>query len=460
MIGEGRRRIAVIGGGFAGCAAAIELARAGHAIELHEAGAAMGGRARTVVRDGLPLDNGQHLLLAAYRETLALATALHAPRSPFTREPLAMQPLAGKQPNALALRTLALPGSFAMLGAVLGARGLGWHERRSLIRWFARQKRSGFRCAVGATVAAILAAVPARVRDALWAPLCVAALNTPPERASGQVFLNVLRETFGAGGRAASLVTPRCGLPDLVPEQARAWLLARGHAVRTGTRSHIVATDDDVVVVRAGALTLRADAVVVAVGPHQLAATFAQDVIDANPRIAKALADVALFTYEPITTVYLGYAAPLELPRGLTRLDDAPGQWLFDRRDILGRAGTSARPLGLRSLVSVVISTRGEHSELDHPALIAAVAAQLARLRPRWPAPAWSQTIEEKRATYACVPELARPRSGLLADRVYVCGDYTYADYPATLEAAVRSGLSAARALAAGAAARDSTRVP
>ena len=81
------RTIVVIGGGWAGC---------GHAVELHEAGVALGGRARAVVRDGLPLDNGQHLLLGAYGDTLALGAAIRdvgAP-SPWTLEPLALRPFA------------------------------------------------------------------------------------------------------------------------------------------------------------------------------------------------------------------------------------------------------------------------------------------------------------------------------------------------------------------------------
>ncbi|HEY3585344.1 MAG TPA: FAD-dependent oxidoreductase, partial [Casimicrobiaceae bacterium] len=125
---------------------------------------------------------------------------------------------------------------------------------------------------------------------------------------------------------------------------------------------------------------------------------------------------------------------------------------------------TSATRPAMQSLVSVVISARGPHSALDHPALVAATDAQLRRLAPALAPLAWSQVIEEKRATYACVPALARPACGRLAERVYLAGDYTYDAFPATLEAAVRSGRIAAEAvtrdLAAAAAARDSIRAP
>ncbi len=160
-----------------------------------------------------------------------------------------------------------------------------------------------------------------------------------------------------------------------------------------------------------------------------------------------AVSDVAQFGWEPITTVYLGYASACPLAAGLVRLDDAPGQWIFDRIAMLGRALPSASRPDLQALLSVVISAHGPHDALAHSELVAAVDSQLRRLVPAMPALRWSQVIEEKRATYACVPALLRPVCGSLTSRTYLAGDYTYAAFPATLEAAVRSGVAAARAL-------------
>jgi predicted NAD/FAD-dependent oxidoreductase len=223
-------------------------------------------------------------------------------------------------------------------------------------------------------------------------------------------------------------------------------------------------------VVHAGGET-PVEAAVVAVGPHQLATAFDAE-LAATPGIAAALRTVSAFEWEPIVTVYVGYGGRFGVPPRLTRLDDAPGQWLFDRSDILVRAGKPV-PAGVETLLSVVISARGEHADVAHPELVARVDAQLRRLAPDLPRLAWSQVIVERRATYACVPALARPPCGRVAERVYLAGDYTYAAFPATLEAAVRSGLAAARALltdfpapatscvrAAGVAARDSIRAP
>jgi len=444
----GGHRIAVIGGGWAGCAAAVELARNDYRVELHESAPDLGGRARGVVRDGLPLDNGEHLLLGAYTETLALAARLRQrdDGEPWIKTPLAIAPFAAHQANAISLRTRNLPAPLGLLLGVIGARGLAWSDRVATLRWFARVQREEFRCPDGATVAQWMAALPPRVRDDLWGPLCLAALNTPTQRASAQVFANVLRETFGGGAHATDVVTPQAGLAAAIPDRAGRWLLSRGHAVHTSSRVRIVRADGTVRVSNAGG-AFDVDAAIVAVGPHQLAAAFDPSLAANDARIAAALRDVREFAWEPITTVYLGYGAPVALPSGLVRLDDAPGQWVFDRADILARTVPAAGTPDLRALLSVVISAHGPHDALDHPALIAAIDSQLRRLRAGMPAPHWSQVIEEKRATYACLPALQRPACGHLAGRVYLAGDYTYGAFPATLEAAVRSGSQAAQVL-------------
>jgi predicted NAD/FAD-binding protein len=242
------RVIAVIGGGWAGCAAAVEVARGGFRVILHEASAALGGRARSVVRDGLPLDNGEHLLLGAYAETRRLVALLHQDdaQSPWIARPLAIRPFAQGQRHAITLRAHKLPAPIGLLTGVLNAVGLSWSERIATVRWFARQRREGFRCRADATVDELLCELAPGVRRALWEPLCLAALNTRPQRASAQIFLNVLRETFDGASDAATMLTPRVGLGEIVPERAARWLSARGQCVHRSSRVQIVDTPDGV----------------------------------------------------------------------------------------------------------------------------------------------------------------------------------------------------------------------
>ena len=129
--------------------------------------------------------------------------------------------------------------------------------------------------------------------------------------------------------------------------------------------------------------------------------------------------------------------------RGRFTLDSleekAPGQWLFDRGQLEGPEG----------LAAVVISTEQPGTRQDHPALLRAIDDQLRRLLPGLPAPAWLKVIAERRATYACTAGLKRPRPGAIAPRLDLAGDYTDPEFPATLEAAARSGVAAARELQA-----------
>jgi predicted NAD/FAD-dependent oxidoreductase len=151
--------------------------------------------------------------------------------------------------------------------------------------------------------------------------------------------------------------------------------------------------------------------------------------------------------FEPTATIYLGFREPVRVPSRIARLDDGPGQWLFDRRDVLDRAPEAAGARALRGLVAVVISASGAHDDLDAKAMAGRVHAQLRRLKPSMPMPVWSQVIVERRSSFACTPGVRRPAAAL-GPRLHLAGDYLDALLPATLEAAVASGEAAGRAVA------------
>lgn len=441
--------VAVIGGGYAGCAAAVTLADAGLRVALFESAAVLGGRARRVVRDGLPLDNGQHLLLGAYQETLALTARLAAGAAPLpaVRRPLAIVPFGERAAGGVALIARRAPGRLGLAIGLLAARGFTWAERFANVRWLRALERGGFVRPAGEKVPQLLAPLPPRVARELWWPLCLAALNTPVERASAQVFANVLRAAFGGTAGASDFVLPSTDLTAFLPERAAAHVARAGGDVRTHAAARVVAAARGSVTLAVGGQAVTAAAAVVAVGPHQLDRAFAAEAFAAHPPLAAVVDLVGALAYEPIVTVWLGYAAPVALRGALARLDDAPGQWVVDRPDILARAEAAAARPPLASLLAVTISASGAHERLTHAALVAAVDAQLRRLRPGLPSCAWSQVIAEQRATYACTPGRVRPAGPRLAPGVYVAGDYVDAEYPATLEAAVRSGIASARAL-------------
>jgi len=448
----GHPPIAVIGGGWAGCAAAVVLARAGLAVTIYEAAPILGGRARRVARDGLPLDNGQHLLLGAYSRVLELLAIVHGDASLahlLTRRPLTLLPLAPAQTNALTLVRRRASGALGLATALLNAQGLTWRERCANLTWFLALKRARFARPAGETVADLLAPLPARVAECLWAPLCLAALNTPTATASAQIFANVLRATFAGRTEASDFILPATDLAALFPEAAARYVSERGGEVRLGSHAQVIAADGHSATLGSEDGQRTVSAAIVAVGPHQLSNALTPEMIASIPSLAAAVAATLALTYEPIVTVWIGLASPIALPAPIARLDDAPGQWIVDRPDILARAHPGAERPPIAQLLAVIISTHGPHMKLSHNELARRVVVQVRRLATGSAPCVWSQVVAEKRATYACTPQRARPAGSMLTPALFLAGDYVDAEYPATLEAAVRSGIVAAETLLA-----------
>ena len=438
---DDRPQVAVIGGGYAGCAAAATLASKGVACTVFETAPVLGGRGRRVERDGLRLDNGQHLLLGAYATLLGLLDVVGAPRA-LTRRPLAIAPFSRTRTDALTLQAWRAPGRLGLLLGLLSARGLTWRERLANVAWFRSLERAGFARPRDETVAQLLAPLPPRVAKLLWEPLNLAALNTPAALASAQVFANVLKASFAARGQDSDFVLPTTDLSSLFPEHAARFVRDCGGSVLIDTRGQIASAGATSATVIAAGRAHAFRAAVVAVGPHQIDQAFSKEYLVARPDVAARIDALGAMNYEPIVTVWLGYPSRVDMPGAIARLDDAPGQWVVDRPDI-AKAGQR----DVAQLLAVVISANGAHMAMTHDDLVRATDAQLRALLPTLPACTWSFVIAEKRATYACTPDRPRAGGARLAPGVYLAGDYVNEDFPATLEAAARSGVAAAEAI-------------
>jgi len=417
--------VTVVGAGWAGLAAAVEATRAGANVTLYEMAPTPGGRARDVVSHGGDLDNGQHICIGAYRETLRLLGAVGVAESAvFERLPLTLVDGEGR---GLRMRPGAPLAAFAW--AVAGRRGWSWRARVALLRVASRWRRAGFRAMPGETVADLAADLPAAVRRDFIEPLCVAALNTPADEASGAVFLRVLRDALVGSPGSADLLLPRVGLGSVFPGPALAWLGGNGATIRLAHRVERIE--------RAGA-GWRID------GGHADRIVIAASAVEAarlvGPHGAAWAATAGALRYEPIATVY-ARSAGCALPEPMLALpgDDAerPAQFVFDRGRLGGEAGTLAFVISgaARWVERGVAATEAATLAQGNEALGRFLRAPLEVVR----------TIVEKRATFACTPGLVRPPMAVIPG-LFACGDYVAGPYPATLEGAVRSGVAAARA--------------
>lgn len=454
------KKVCIVGAGWAGLAAAVSATQGGHRVTVIEASRALGGRARALADDvthPLPdgtqtrLDNGQHILIGGYRETLDLMRLVGLdPAALLLRLPLALQ-----TPDGNGLRLPDWPQPWNLLVGVLGARGWSLGDKWSLLKALGRWKRADFQCGAAETVAELCVGIRPLVMDTFIAPLCVSALNTPVQQASGQVFLTVLYDTLkpvaaasapagdatdltpGPPWQGSDLLLPRVDLSALFPQAAARWLKDRGVDVRLGERAP--APQWHAGLWHVGELEF--DAVVWATAPAQAVQAVAEYAPHAPKNLAlylqRWLRPAQALRYEPIATVY-AYASGLVLPAPMLALASSPqlpAQFVFDRGQLGG-------PTGLMAFVAS--AAVGTHDTLERQVL-AQGQEQLAHLLNGHSLVA-VQTVVEKRATLACTPRLARPPQRI-APGLLACGDYLYAPYPSTLEGAVRSGLMAAMAL-------------
>lgn len=414
--------VAVIGGGWAGCAAALTLAEAGVAVTVFEAGRVLGGRARAADLDGRRLDNGQHLLLGAYSTTLDLIHRLGG----IEADSLWRRPLRLDAPPAFRLSCPAWPAPLNFLAGLVTAHGLDWREKWTIAQWM-RRVLHGPLPPDTATVAELTRPQSERINRLLWHPLCIAALNTAPDVASAQTFIAVLRAAFGGQRSHSDFLLPRRDLTALFPAPAAERIQMLGGKVHTGRRVRSIEA-------AARAVTLRFD---------DRASEFTHAILAVAPQHLNALTEyvreldavrqmLAGYRYLPIATAYMQFDPGFVLPQPVLALTGGPAQFVFDRGQSHGQPGLLALVASAASDLAVDWMAQAE-AQLRHFAAPGTVL--------------WRRAIVEKHATYACVPAMPRPDVVTPHPHIFLAGDYTAGPYPATLETATTSGVQSAHAL-------------
>lgn len=430
-----RLQIAIVGAGWAGLAAAITAAQKGHQVTLLEASKFWGGRARSIQthsEDYPLLDNGQHILIGAYQKTLSMMQIVGIDlEKAFWRKPLDLRYADGSG--------LSLPNKPFPLNLLQGiAFNSSWSavDKWQLLTSAWQWQRIHFECAEHLTVADLCKKVTPPVWQDLIEPLCVSALNTPANEASGKVFLRIMKDAlFGPVG-SSDLLLPRLDLGQLFPNAAINWLEKKGASCHSGQRIESI--------LDAGINSSKAPRW--QLGNHKfdhlVIATPAWDAAHLLEKFNAAWASTTRqLRYETIATVYVQGPLDFKLPLPMLALrttQGSPAQFAFDRGQIYTKAGTP----GL--LAFVVSANKLSKEDVTHQVMgqLSALLIQLGQDALRIEAFKVIQTVVEKRATFACIPNLKRP-SARPCQGITVCGDYVEGPYPATLEGAIISGIQA-----------------
>ena len=425
-------KVAVIGGGYAGMAAAVTLAERNIPVTVFESAPQLGGHARGVTYNDTQLDNGQHLLLGCYKQTLRLIELVGGNiKQDFLRLPLQLD-LHGH----FALKAPHLPAPLHLLVALLSAQGLTLGERLSAARFMLTLRHMKFKLSNDITVTELLAQHQQNTAlvQKLWEPLCIAALNTPVAKASAQVLLNVLRDTLNQSRADSDMLLPRIDFSALFPQRAANYIEQHDSKVLIGCKVELLRPLENGIAVSTSQGTENFSHAICATSPT-VAAKLLRPIAELNETVAQ----IDNLEHQPIYTLYLQYPAHITLPHAMLGLHQCYSQWLFDKGRIAGQHG----------LLAAVISAEGIHQELSQEKLTQKVIEELRKEFDITEQPAWYKVIAEKRATFCCSPNLQRPSQQTVLPRLLLAGDYTAGNYPATLEGAVMNGLKCAESVSA-----------
>lgn len=442
-----RGRAVVVGGGLAGIAAALALARARWSVVLCERRPFLGGRAFSFadLDTGAVVDNGQHVLVGACDRLRALLAAIDAPRRAFVRQRRLGLTIVDRQGRRAALRAMPLPPPFHLLPSILAyrhldppARRVSARAARALVASKGQHRSALDPLPLGAWLRG--RGVSEQAIAALWEPLVRPALNVPAAEANVPLTAFLVEEAFWRGPRRGALWLPAVGLSDAIGSPAALALAKAGVEVRLGARVQRIAIEGSVArgIELSDGESLAAEAIVAALPPRALAELTGNDAL---PFDAAALGTSA------IVNVYLWFDRPI-LDLAVAGTLDPDLQWVFDRTRLLGREAAGGHCVG------VSLSAADETVRLPKDVVVERSDAALARLFPgrRAAERLRAAVVKEPAATFRAGAGLTGrrpPPDGARPKRLWLAGDWTDTGWPATMEGAVRSGEAAARAVTA-----------
>jgi zeta-carotene desaturase len=443
------RRVAVVGGGVAGLAAACALAQDDYSVDLFEQKPYVGGRASSYLHPGVGevIDNCQHIVLGCCTNILDMLRRAGAEDAMHWSDGITFLEPGGRRTQ---LRPAPLPAPLHSTPSFLMARALRTRDKIAIARAIAaflrgsrpeddRQNFADWLRNTGQT---------ARAVEHFWKPVLFSALNEDPDRISVRYAAKVFREAFLFSAEAGRMGVPRVPLSEMYGHVAAA-------IERAGGRIHLRSTVDKLCRDEAsGQWRLRAaeqtedfDAIVLALSFEGM-----QKLLSALPEgapRARLEGLLAGFSHSPLTGIHLWF------DREITELEhavllDTTVQWLYNT----SRIQPERQSLRDGYLIELVVSASKSLVPMERQAIIDLALRELALF---FPAMQQSRllkaaVVKEVRATYSIAPGLDafRPQAESGWPGLMLAGDWTATGWPSTMESAARSGYLAAEAVSRG----------
>lgn len=433
--------VVVIGGGFAGISAALELADQGKSVQLFEKKRFLGGRAFSYQdpQTSESIDNGQHLLMGCYHHTLSLLKKLNTQEHLYCQPSLQIDFLDSKN-NFYQLDCPPKAGLFGLIKAFMKVHFLSFSDKMitalTLPLYFHQMKQPGL------TVQAWLqqAKQPLKMQQLFWEPLCYAALNEAPERASSSLLHKVLEEAFIKNRGVDGLIFPKTGLTELTGQAAQQYLNKRNGSIHTASSVKKIHLNQNRVhsVELVNKENIQPKAVISALPPSSLNRLLSFE----EENTSQGFSDLDKCKSAPILSIHLWLNKPLCTQMFLALLN-SPIHWIFNRQKIW------EMPEKPPYLYSLIISGAHEWAARSNEQIQRELFKELTHFFPHFQQDQLEQIkiIKELEATLSPSPDMLQYRLKQKTDfeNFFLAGDWTDTGLPATIESAVLSGKLAAQ---------------
>ena len=421
-------RVAVVGGGLAGIAAALSAADAGAQVTLLERRPHLGGLTTSIERDGLSFDNGQHVFLRCCTAYRAFLERIGGSDQVYLQKRLNV-PVLGPDGKRSAIWRSDLPAPFHLAVSLLRYQPLSWKERLRLLGPVLALRRMDPRDPSLDTISFAKwlgkRHQSPQAIDRLWNLIIQPTVNVSSNDASLALATQVFRIGFLDRADGADMGWSKVPLAQLHGENARRALDESGVETLLNTSVTSISGSADSFTVETNSGHVTADRVIVATPPRTAASL-------------GVVSDVALadeLGMSPIVNIHFVFDRKVT-DLALCACLDSPIEFLFDRTDASG--ATSGQCL------VVSLSAADRYMTIGSSELAATFLEELHRLLPRSrdAKVVTSVVTREHGATFRATPGIEARRAAIASavPGVFLAGAWCDTGWPATMEGAVRSG--------------------